>query len=77
MKSKTAETLVAKETSVDGRRLNFFNSVAVAKGPYINDVTQNAHMFGPLPPSSLSVTQPISTIVTFWSTPSPLSADVV
>ena len=31
MKSKTAETLVAKETSVDGRRLNFFNSVAVAK----------------------------------------------
>ena len=31
MKSKTAETLVAKETSVDGRRLNFFNSVAVAR----------------------------------------------
>ena len=31
MKNKEAETLVAKETSVDGRRLNLFNSVAVAK----------------------------------------------
>ena len=31
MKSTESEILVAKATSVDGRRLNLFNSVAVAK----------------------------------------------
>ena len=31
MKNKAAEVLVPKETVIDGRRLNFFNSVAVAK----------------------------------------------
>ena len=37
----------------------------------INDVMHMFHIFGPPPLLTVPFTQPISTTVTFWTTPSP------
>ena len=47
-------------------------------GPSINDVTQLFHIFYPSPLVIFPITQPISTIIMFWTTPPPpLVRDVI